>query len=82
MSKERCLKIAARAGISKSVAISLLSMRDQTALKDFKKYNSVNPFFKPLLAFCVGVLEQDNSMDQFPLLRDLTATLLNKHLIA
>ena len=75
------MKIAASAGISESLVNSLLSMRDQTALKDFKKFSSMNAFFKPLLAFCVGAIEMEGSADRFPHIMDLFDSLLNKHLV-
>jgi hypothetical protein len=42
VSKERCLKIAARTGVEESLADLLISKRDETALKDLKTYASTN----------------------------------------
>lgn len=69
MSKERCLKIADSAGVSNSIANSLLSLRDETALKDFKRSTKINSFFYPLLAFCIGIM--DDEMHKFENLQSI-----------
>ena len=59
VSKEKCQEMAASVGISESVANSLLSTRDQTALKDFKLFSEMNPFFRPFLAFCSALMADE-----------------------
>jgi len=56
VSKERCLKIAARTGIQESFADLLISKRDETALKDLKAYASVSKFYYPLIWYFIELV--------------------------
>lgn len=58
VSKERCQEMAASVGVSESVVNSLLS-RDQTALKDFKAYSRLSPFFRALVAFSLEAMRDE-----------------------
>lgn len=58
VSKERCQEMASSVGISESVANSLLS-REQTALKDFKAYSAISPFFRALIAFSLEAMKEE-----------------------
>ncbi len=66
--------MAASVGISESVANSLLSSRDQTALKDFKSFSRLNPFFRPLVAFCSALMADE--MHKFQTLEPLLTKLV------
>lgn len=78
VSKERCLKIAESTGVSNSVANSLISLRDETALKGFQKYSSLNPFFYPFLVFCMNIMKDE--MYKFETLSSISTKLIEKDL--
>lgn len=59
VSKERCLKIASRAGISESDARSLITLRDETSLKGYLSNTKQNKFFFPFICFCFSLIKDE-----------------------
>ena len=59
VSKERCLKIASRAGIPESEARSLITLRDETSLKGYLSYTKQNKFFFPFLCYCFSLIQDE-----------------------
>jgi hypothetical protein len=80
VSKERCLGIAASVGVHESVASSLLSLRDETALKDFKTLAKENSFFLPLLRFCLELMQDE--LHKFDKLGPMAERLVQKDLLS
>ncbi len=66
-------------GVEESLATSLISLRDETALKELKRYSSLNNFFYALLWFCQTIISEE--LKELTLINKLFTKLVKKDLL-